>query len=186
MLVGGRVVGDRVVAVVTRQAEGVFRPSCRRNHAVETQVAQGIGIEEAANFILGIGGRHQLAALGKVDAVHTGVDVGRAAHQDVYLLGSGLLEGGDPGLAGRAAHDGVIHDHHALAAHQIGNEVEFHPHVEVADELRGLQEASAHVVIAHEGHLEGDAAFQRISQRGAIAGIRDRNDDIGLDFVFPG
>ena len=94
--------------------------------------------------------------------------MGRAAHEHVDFFGSSLFQGGDPGLAGGAPDNGIIHDHHAFPAHQVGDEVEFDPDVEVTDELRGLQEASADVVISHEGHLEGDTTFQRVSQCSAV------------------
>ena len=40
--------------------------------------------------------------------------------------------------AGRAAHDRIIHDDDALALHERFDEVQFHAHIGVADELRGL------------------------------------------------
>ena len=99
----------------------------------------------------------------------------------MHFLRAGFLEIVHAGLAGRPAHDGIVHDDHPFALHQLLNQVELHPHVEIADELRGLEEAAPHIVIAHEGHLERDARFQRVPQRRAVAAVRHGHDDIRRD-----
>ena len=85
------------------------------------------------------------------------------------------------GPRGGAAHDGIVHHNDAFAAHRVGNEVEFHPHVEVADHLRRLQESPPDVVVAHEGVGERDAARLGVALRGVVPRIGHGDDDVRLD-----
>ena len=47
----------------------------------------------------------------------------------------------------------------AFVLHQRLDEVQLHAHVEIADELRGLEKAAPDVVVADEGHFVGNAGF---------------------------
>ena len=94
-----------------------------------------IGIEVAANFFQRMIGRHELAAVGEIDAVHAGVHVRRTTDQHVHLCRSRFLKVVHSSLAGRPADDGVIYDDHALVPHQFGNEVKLDAHVQIPDEL---------------------------------------------------
>src|SRR6478609_2137624 len=66
------------------------------------------------------------------------------------------------------------------------DQIELHPDVEVTDQLRRLQETATDIVIANESHFERNAGFERVAERGAVAAIGDRNDDIGFNWEFPG
>lgn len=66
------------------------------------------------------------------------------------------------------------------------DEVEFHPHVEIADQLCRLQKRASDVVVAHEGVLVGNPKLLRKTERRVVAGIRHRHDDVGLDGMQPG
>lgn len=100
------------------------------------------------------------------------------------FLRARFLEAVDPRLARGPAHDGVVHDDDALALHQFADEVELHAHREVANELRGLEEAAPHVVIADEGHLVRDAGLHRVAQRGGVTAVGHGDDEVGLDLVL--
>ena len=145
---------------------------------------QRIGVEIFADFVQGMVRGHQFAAVGKINAINARVHVRRATDQHVDFLRAGFLEIVDARLAGRAAHDGIVHDDDALALHEFGDEVELHAHVEIADELRRLQKAAPDIVVAHEGHLVGNAGFQRIAERGAVAAVGHGDDQVGLDGMF--
>ena len=96
----------------------------------------------------------------------------RATHENVDCRGSGFFQLGDARLASRAANDGIIDHDHTLALHQFGNQVQLHAHVEVPDQLRRLEEASANVVVPDECHFKGQAGFKRVTESGAIAAVR--------------
>ena len=87
---------------------------------------------------------------------------------------------------GGAADDGVVHDDNAFAADHFVNEVEFDADAEVADELAGLEEGAADVVVADEGVAVGDAAGFGVAHRGPVAGVGDRNNEVGGDGMFAG
>ena len=79
--------------------------------------------------------RHELASVRKIDAINARVPVRRATDAHVHFFCAGFFERLHARLAGRAAHDGIVHYDDALALHQLADEVELHAHVEVADEL---------------------------------------------------
>ena len=95
--------------------------------------------------------------------------------------GSALAEVDHAGPRRRAAHDGVIDNDHAFAADRVADEVEFHPHVEVADHLRGLQESAADVMVAHESVGQRNAARLGITLRRVVARVGHRHDDVRRD-----
>jgi hypothetical protein len=175
-----------IVAIVAGHAKGASGKAGGGDQAVLRKIVEGISVQVFADFLEGMVGGHELAAVGKINAIDAGVHVGRATDEHMDFGGAGFLEIVDAGFAGGAAHDGIIHYDDALALHQLSNEVEFHADVEVADELRGLQEAAAHVVVADEGHLERNAGLEGIAEGGAVAAVRHRDDDVGLNGKFAG
>src|SRR5207249_3630389 len=119
--------------------------------------------------------RHQLVAIRKIDSIDTRVFVWRTTDPDVDFFGARFFEVVHARLAGGAPDDGIIHDDDPFAANQFGNEVQLYSHVEVTNELGGLEKASAHIVIADECHLIRNVGLQRIAQRGAIAAVGHRH-----------
>ena len=83
--------------------------------------------------------------------------------------------------AGRAAHDRIVDQHHALAREDALDRVELHLHAEVADRLRRLDEGAADVVIADQPEAQRDLRFFRIADRRAHARVGNRHDDVGGD-----
>ena len=49
-----------------------------------------------------------------------------------------------------ATHDRVVHNHDAFPGDHFLDQIEFHSHVEIADQLARLQKCSTDVVVAHE------------------------------------
>ena len=128
----------------------------------------------------------ELVRIGKIDAVMAGVLVRRAGDAHVDFLGAGLAQIDHAGAGGGAADDGIIDDDDALAGDGFLDEVELHAHVEVADELRGLEEGAPDVMVADESVLVGDAELLGEAERGVVAGVRHRHDEIRLDRVQAG
>ena len=106
--------------------------------------------------------------------------VRRAAHAEVNFLCAGFAEALHAGHRGGAAHDAVVHDHDAFPAHHLLDEVELHAHIEIADELRGLEKGAADVVIADEGLLVADAKLLGETECGVVAAVGHGDDNIGL------
>ncbi len=48
----------------------------------------------------------------------------------------------------------------------------------------GWRKLRPDIVVADEGHLEGDARFQRVAQRGAVAAVGHGHHHVGLDREF--
>ena len=108
----------------------------------------------------------------------------RTTHEHVHFFGTGLFEAVHALLASGTTHDRIIHDDDTFILHQIGDEVELHAHIKIANELTRLQKTTAHIVIADKRHLKGEAAFQRVTQRGAVAAVGNGHDDVGFYGIF--
>ena len=86
--------------------------------------------------------------------------------------------------AGRAAHDGVVHQDHPFALKYLPDRVQFHLDAEVPDRLLGFDERAADVVVADQPELQRDAALVGIADGRRDAGVGHRHDDVGLDGVL--
>ncbi len=80
------------------------------------------------------------------------------------LARSRLAEHADDLARGRPAHDRIVHEHDALALHDLAHRVQLHLDAEVADGLLGLDEGPADVVVADEAEGERDASTPRRSR----------------------
>jgi len=76
--------------------------------------------------------------------------VRRTANAHVHFLRSGLTQVHYARPRGCATHDRVIQNHDAFSGHHFLDQVQFHAHVEIADQLAWLQECAAYVVVAYE------------------------------------
>ena len=88
--------------------------------------------------------------------------------------------------AGGAAHDGVVDDHDALAVQDLAVRVELHLDPEVADALLRLDEGTAHVVVADEAHVVGQARLLRVAERRPDPGVGHRDDQVGDHRILAG
>ena len=102
----------------------------------------------------------------------------------MHLLGAGLAHHLHDLLAGRAAHDRIVDQHHALAFDHAAVGVVLQLDAHVADRIAGLDEGAADIVVADDAELEGNAGLLREADRRRRAGIRHRHDDVGLDWAL--
>src|SRR5262245_58296370 len=126
--------GEARVAEVRRVGAGGLQ------HAVEREITERVGAEIAADLLYRVAGADQLLARGRVDAVVAGPLDGRRRDAHVHRLGAGAADHLDDLAAGGAAHDRVVHHHHALALQHLAHGVQLHLHAEVTDALLGLDE----------------------------------------------
>ena len=110
---------------------------------------------------------------------------GWAGDAQVDFLGAGGPHHLHDFFRSGAAHDGIVHQHHALAHQQISNRIEFHLHAETADALFGLDEGAAHIVIADQAEFEGNAAGLGITQGGAHAAVGHGHHEIRRHRMAP-
>ena len=85
-----------------------------------------------------------------------GEAVRRAAHPHVDFLRAGFAQIDHARAGGRSAHDRIVDHDDAFPFHRFLDQIQFHPHIEIANELARLQKGAADVVIAHEGVLVGN------------------------------
>ena len=81
----------------------------------------------------------------------------------------------------RPAHDRIIDEHDAFARDDRAIGAMFQTHAQLAAGLERLNESAADIVIADNAEFKGNAGILREAERRWHAGIRDGNDDIGLD-----
>ena len=86
--------------------------------------------------------------------------------------------------AGGAAHDGIIHQHHALALQHGAIGAVLQLHAQIADLIRGFNEGAPDIMIADDAKLKRDAGFHRIAHRRRHAGIRHWNNQIRRNAAF--
>ena len=96
----------------------------------------------------------QLGPGGEVDSVEARPFHRRRRDPDVYLDRPGLAQHAHDGPLGVAAHDRVVHDHNAFAAHGVAQRVQLEPDAQLPDGLRGLDEGAPHVGVLHQAHPE--------------------------------
>ena len=128
--------------------------------------------------------RQQLFLLRRIDTIEAGIGGRRAGDAHMHLGRPGIAHHLDDLLRGGAAHDGIIHQHHALALdlHAVG--VVLALHVIVADLVGRLDEGTPDIMVADDPQLEGQARFRGIADGGRHAGIRHRHDDIGINMAL--
>lgn len=73
----------------------------------------------------------------------------------MHFLGAGILEHADDLFRRRAADDGVIDHHKALAGHVIAQGIELEPHAELAELLRRLDERAGDIAVLDEALAVG-------------------------------
>ena len=99
----------------------------------------------------------------------------------MHLGGAGLAQHADDLAHGVAAHDRVVHDHQPLAAHHLGQRVELHPQAVAAQLLPGLDERAGDVAVLDQAVVLRDAGSAREALRRGVAGVGDRDHEIGVD-----
>src|SRR5207253_786103 len=174
---------DTRIARGTEPALGITDSPAKRR---ERNVAQRIRAEEFANLFRSIRRGNQFFARGCVHAVVAGGNRRRATDTHVDFFRANFADHADDFAAGGAANDGIIDKYHALAFDQAADGIEFELHPEITDGLRRLDEGTSNVVIADQAHAEGDFGFEGIADSRWHAGVRHRDDDVGVDRMFLG
>src|SRR5688572_27031525 len=130
----------RVDAGVAGRAIGAPAIADRLPQPVQTEIGEGVGLEEVPNLLDRVSGSDQILAARRVDAVEAGGHRRRTADADVDLACAGGFHQADDLPAGRAADDRVVHEHHALVLEDAADRVQLHLDAEVADRLLRLDE----------------------------------------------
>ena len=102
----------------------------------------------------------------------------------MHLGSTGIPQQLDDAGRGGAAHDGVIHQHHALALDGAGHHVQLDAHAVLTLLLAALNEGAADVFVFDKADAVGDAALLRVAQCCIQAGIRHADDHICLHRVL--
>ena len=155
-LVQLRIDRQRIIAGETGEAKFVHRPAGRAHHSFDIEITEAVDAEIFADFLHRHLVRDQLFRIGKIDAVMAGEPVRRTAHAHVHFLRAGFAQIDDAGARGRSAHDRIVDHHDAFSFHHFLDQIQFHPHVEIANQLARLEERAADVVIADKGVLVGN------------------------------
>ena len=136
---------------------------------------------EAAVGCSGSGARYYaLLACRGVHAVEAGIGHRGTGDAHVHFGGSRLLEHRDDAPRGRAAHDRVVDQHHALAPDNRTHGRKFHPHALLAQLLRGLDKGAADILVLDNSHFIRQSARLGVTHRGAEARIGHADHDVRL------
>ena len=154
------------------------------NHSFEIEIAETVDPEIFADFRHRFLVRDQFFRIGKIDPVMAGKAMRRTTHPHVHFLRAGFAQVDDAGARGRSPNDRIVDHHDAFSFHRFLDQVEFHPHIEVANELARLKKGAPDVVIADEGVLVGNVELVRESERGIVARVGHRHDEVGFDRKF--
>ena len=126
-------------------------------------------------------GGDQFLAGGHVDPVEAWPGDRRARDPHVDLARPGLAQHRDD-LPGRgAAHDRVIDDDQPLAVDDLAQRVELELDAALAQLLVGLDEAAAHVAVAHDRLGVRDAGCERVADGRRCPGVRQADHHVRLD-----
>ena len=150
-------------------------------HMLDAQVPQRVGTHQLVDLLHRMAGGDQVFFVGDVGAEIAGVGERRGADAVVYLGGASLAQQADGAGTGGAAHDGVIHQHDALALDRGGDGVQLDADAALALGLAALNEGAADIFVLDKAYAVGDAALLGVTQGGVQAGIRRADDDVGLD-----
>ena len=135
------------------------------------KVAQRIGADDLVDLLQRAAGGHQQLLVRDIGAEVARILEGRCRDHKVHLGSTGIPQQLDDAGRGGAAHDGVIHQHHALALDGAGHHVQLDAHAVLTLLLAALNEGAADVFVFDKADAVGDAALLRVAQRC----IQDRN-----------
>ena len=97
------------------------------------------------------------------------------------LSGAGVAERLHDLAGGGAPHDGVVHDHHALAADRVRQRVELQPDASLAKHGGWLDERPPDVAVLHEALAVRDAGSFGVPLSGGVRCVRDGDHHVGRD-----
>ena len=178
--------GEGIVAIETGETKLFTGLSGRAHHSFDVEIAETVDAEIFADLIH----RHligdQFFRIGKIDAVMAGETVRRATHAHVNFLRAGFAQVHDARARGRAAHNRIIHHDDAFSRHHFLDQVQFHAHIEIADELARLQETCARCSDCAQKRARKECSVP--AQNRVPRNFRSpaRAHDVGFDRKFAG
>ena len=137
--------------------------------AVERDEGQAVCADEFAHFFDGVFVCEELFTLWRVDAIEAAMRGRRAGNPHVDFLCACAAEHIDDFDRGRASHDGVIDQNHALAFDETAVGVVFQLNAQMPDMVGRLDECTSDIVVADDSKIEGDFAFLGIADGGRHA-----------------
>src|SRR5664279_1698134 len=111
-----------------------------------------------ANLFDRLVGCDKLLLRGCIHSVVTRGDCRRTRDAHVHFLGAGVAHHSDDLPAGRATNYRIVDQHDSLTLDNMSHRIQLETYTEIADSLLRLDERAAHVVIANQSELNGDAA----------------------------
>src|SRR5438034_2205295 len=149
-LIQCRINGEGIVAVETSKTKTVQRSAGRANHSLHVEIAETVHTKIFADIFHRHLVRDQFFRVWEIDPIVTGKPVGRTTDAHVHFFCTGLAQVHHARPRGGAAHDRVVHNDHAFSGNHFLDQIQFHPHVEIANELARLQKCAADVVVSNE------------------------------------
>ena len=159
---------------------------CRTQEPVETEIAEGIGPEMAANLLQIAAMGDQTLALSHVDPEVAGVGDRRRRDAEVDRRGAAPPQQVDDLRHRVAADDAVVDDHHPLVLHRSSQWVELEPDSGLTRVLVGLDKGAADVAVLHQPLAQGQAHLLGVADGRRHSGIRDPDDQVRLRRVLFG
>ena len=147
----------------------------RGDQPVQRQVAEGVHPQLGGDLVHRHLRPQELPPGRHVDPVVAGMAHRRARHPEVHLRRSRAPDELDQAARGGAAHDRVVHHDHPLPGQDVAHRVVLDAGAEVAVGLRGADEGAAHVVVAEQPQLVGDAALLAVAERGGVGAVGHRD-----------
>src|SRR6266508_492917 len=138
VVIPSRADGQGIIPVETGQAKAIHRLSCRAHHAFYIKVTEAIDTEVFADVFHRHLVRNQLFRIGEVDSVVTSKPVWRTAHTHVHFFCASFAQIHYSRSRSRPAHDRVVYNHDPFSGYHFLNQIQLHPHVEIANELAWL------------------------------------------------
>src|SRR5215213_2110493 len=176
----------RVAPRPAGDAGGVEGQAAGFEHPLHREVAERVGLDEAAHLLDRHARRDELLLVRRVHAVVAGAHRRRATDADVHRARPRLAHEPHDLLRGRAAHDGVVNQDDAATLYEVAHGVELEADAEGADGLPGLDEGAADVVVAHQPEAEVDAALGGVADGGGHARVGDGDDEVAVGRLLDG
>ena len=102
----------------------------------------------------------------------------------MHLARAGVAYHADQLAAGGAAHNGIVHQHYALAFQQVAHGIQLQLHAEIANFLRRLDERAANIVVADQPVAEWQLRFRGVADGRGHARVGHRHHNIGVGGIL--
>ena len=96
----------------------------------------------------------QILPVWRIDAIEAGMRRRRAGDAEMDFFRAGIAHHLHDFLRSRATHDGIVHQHHALAFQLRAIGIVLQAHAQMSDAIRRLDECAPDIMIADDAELE--------------------------------